>query len=272
MLELLRPVFENDKIAKIGHNLKFDIQVLGVYGLEVRGTLFDTMIAHYLLEPDMRHKMDYLSEIYLGYKPEPIENLIGDKGKAQKTMRSVPIEKLKEYAVEDADITYRLKDILLDKLKEQNLFDLAVNLEMPLITVLSDMERCGVALDKENLKVYAVKLREDILRLEKEIHSMAGMEFNIASPKQLGDILFLRLKLDDKAKKTKTKQFSTNEETLVRLADKHPIINKVLEYRGYKKLLSTYVDALPELISPKTGRIHTSYNQAVAATGRLELQ
>ena len=269
LLEHFRPVFEDEKIAKTGHNLKFDIQVLGVYGLKVEGALFDTMIAHYLLEPDMRHKMDYLSEIYLGYKPEPIENLIGDRGKAQKTMRSVPLDKLKEYAVEDADITYRLKKVLLEKLKEQNLLDLALNLEMPLISVLSEMERYGVAIDKESLKAYSFKLREDILKLEKEIYSLAGFEFNISSPKQLGDILFLRLKLDDKAKKTKTSQFSTNEETLVRLANKHPIINKVLEYRGYKKLLTTYVDALPELISPKTGRIHTSYNQAVAATGRL---
>ncbi|MDX2413594.1 MAG: DNA polymerase I [Bacteroidales bacterium] len=269
LLEMLRPVFENEKIVKIGHNLKFDEQVLKSYGLEVKGSFFDTMLAHYLLEPDMRHKMDYLSETYLEYKPEPIENLIGEKGKNQRTMRNVEQDRLKEYAVEDADITYRLKEIFEKKLQEQDLHKLAAEIEMPLIRVLGDMERTGVALDEQSLKDYAVKLREDILGLEKEIHILAGIDFNISSPKQLGDILFLRLKLDDKAKKTKTKQFSTNEETLVRLADKHPIINLVLEFRGLKKLLSTYVETLPELINRKTGRIHTSYNQAVAATGRL---
>ncbi len=269
LLEILRPVFENENIVKVGHNLKFDIQVLKTYGIDVKGNFFDTMLAHYLLEPDMRHKMDYLSETYLEYKPEPIENLIGEKGKNQRTMRSVPQDQIKEYAVEDADITFRLKGVFEEKLAEANLTELAFNIEMPLLKVLGDMERAGVALDEKSLKNYAVILREDILKLEGEIHSLAGQEFNIASPKQLGDILFLRLKLDDKAKKTKTKQFSTNEETLVRLADKHPIINKVLEYRGFKKLLSTYVETLPELINPTTGRIHTSYNQAVAATGRL---
>ena len=268
-LELLRPLFENESVTKIGHNLKFDIQVLGTYGVEVKGKKIDTMIAHYLLEPDMRHKMDYLAETYLNYKPEPIENLIGEKGKSKRTMRDVPVEKLTEYAVEDADITYRLKQVFEVMLRDERLDSLADKIEMPLITVLSDMERYGVAINEQSLKDYAGKLRENIIELEKEIYNLAGTEFNISSPKQLGDILFIRLRLDDKAKKTKTRQFSTGEEVLVRLADKHPIINKVLEYRGFKKLLSTYVETLPELIRKKTGRIHTSYNQAVAATGRL---
>ncbi len=268
-LEILKPVFENESVLKIGHNLKFDMQVLENYGVEVKGKKFDTMIAHYLLEPDMRHKMDYLAETFLNYKPEPIENLIGEKGKSQRTMRGVPVEKLTEYAVEDADITYRLKQVFEVMLHDEQLDKLAENIEMPLISVLGDMERYGVALNEQSLKDYAGKLREDIIILEKDIYNMAGTEFNISSPKQLGDILFIRLRLDDKAKRTKTRQFSTGEEVLVRLADRHPIINKVLEYRGYKKLLTTYVEALPELINKKTGRIHTSYNQAITATGRL---
>ncbi len=269
ILDVLRPVFENETICKIGHNLKFDIQVLGSYGVEVKGRLFDTMLAHYLLEPDMRHKMDYLAQSYLKYKPEPIENLIGEKGKNQRSMRNVPLEKLLEYAVEDADITYQLKVVFEEELRKQELITLSDEIEMPLIRVLGEMERFGIKLDELSLKDFAVELRSDIIELEKEIFSLAGTEFNISSPRQLGDILFLKLKLDDKAKKTKTKQFSTNEETLVRLADRHPVINKVLEYRGLKKLLSTYVESLPQLIDPVSGRIHTSYNQAVASTGRL---
>ncbi len=266
---LFEPVFSNQHIAKVGHNLKFDIQVLGNYGIEVKGTLFDTMIAHYLLEPDMRHKMDTLSEIYLKYRPVPIEDLIGDKGKNQRTMRTASLDKLTEYAVEDADITYQLKELFKKDIEKGDLSDLAYDIEMPLIPVLADMERTGVLLDDRALREYAGTLREEIIGLEKEIYGLAGTEFNISSPKQLGDILFLRLKLDDKVRKTRTKQFSTGEEVLQRLADRHPIINKVLEYRGLRKLLSTYVEALPLLVNPKTGRIHTSYNQAVAATGRL---
>ncbi len=269
ILNILKPVFEDERIAKTGHNLKFDIQVLGSYGIEVMGRLFDTMLAHYLLEPDMRHKMDYLSESYLNYKPEPIENLIGEKGKNQRSMRSVPIDKLLEYAVEDADITFQLKQLFEEELNKHDLITLADEIEMPLVKVLADMERYGIKLDELSLKDYAVELRSDIIELEKEIYSLAGAEFNISSPRQLGDILFLKLKLDDKAKLTRTKQFSTNEETLVRLSDKHPIINKVLEFRGLKKLLSTYVESLPQLIDPISRRIHTSYNQAVASTGRL---
>jgi DNA polymerase-1 len=269
ILELVRPIFENPEIRKIGQNIKFDIQVLANYGVEVQGALFDTMIAHYLLEPDMRHNMNLLSESYLGYSPVHIESLIGEKGNNQKNMRSVPVDKLMEYAVEDADVTYQLKNVFEPRIKMEGLDPLATNIEMPLIRVLATMERNGVKLDLEDLKSITINLREDIISLEKEIYTLAGTEFNISSPKQLGDILFIRLKLDDKAKVTKTKQFVTNEEILQRLTNKHPIIEKVLEYRGLKKLLSTYVETLPLLVEKKTGRIHTSYNQAVAATGRL---
>jgi DNA polymerase-1 len=269
LLDILRPVFENTDILKIGQNLKFDIQVLANYSIEVRGPFFDTMIAHYLLEPDMRHNMNLLSETYLSYNPVHIESLIGEKGNNQKNMRSVPVEKLKEYAVEDADVTLQLMKIFEPRIKTEGLGDLAENIEMPLIKVLASMERFGVKLNQEDLRTITGNLREDIILLEKEIYSMAGTEFNISSPKQLGDILFIRLKLDDNARVTKTRQFITNEEILQRLTNKHPIVDKVLEYRGLKKLLSTYVEALPLLVDIKTGRIHTSYNQAVASTGRL---
>jgi DNA polymerase-1 len=269
ILEIVRPIFENPEIRKIGQNMKFDIQVLSNYGIEVKGALFDTMIAHYLLEPDMRHNMNLLSESYLGYSPVHIESLIGEKGNNQKNMRSVAVDKLMEYAVEDADVTYQLKNVFEPRIKSEGLEPLATGIEMPLIRVLATMERNGVKLDLEDLKAITINLREDIITLEKEIYTLSGTEFNISSPKQLGDILFIRLKLDDKAKVTKTKQFVTNEEILQRLTNKHPIIEKVLEYRGLKKLLSTYVEALPLLVEKKTGRIHTSYNQAVAATGRL---
>jgi DNA polymerase-1 len=269
LLEIIRPLLENPDILKIGQNLKFDIQVLANYGIEVKGPFFDTMIAHYLLEPDMRHNMNLLSEVYLSYSPVHIESLIGEKGHSQKNMRAVPVEKLKEYAVEDADVTLQLKSFFEPRIKKEGLSDVASRIEMPLIRVLAEMERNGVILNKEVLKEITADLRGDIITLEKEIYKLAGTEFNISSPKQLGDILFVRLKLDDKARITKTKQFVTNEEILQRLTSKHPIVNKVLEYRGLKKLLSTYVEALPELIDRKTGRIHTSFNQAVAATGRL---
>jgi len=268
-LKILKPVFEAPGIRKIGQNIKFDIQVLANYGIEVKGSLFDTMIAHYLLEPDMRHNMNLLSETYLSYSPVHIESLIGEKGVNQKNMRSVPVEQIKEYAVEDADVTFQLKEVFQPRLRSEGLSDLADEIEMPLIKVLADMERAGVRLNQEDLKAISTGLREDIISLETEIFTLAGTEFNISSPKQLGDILFIRLKLDDKARVTKTKQFNTSEEILQRLAGRHPIINKVLEYRGLKKLLSTYVEALPQLVDKKTGRIHTSYNQAVASTGRL---
>jgi len=269
MLEIIRPLLESRKILKIGQNIKFDIQVLGNYGIEVSGPLFDTMIAHYLLEPDMRHNMNLLSEIYLSYSPVHIESLIGEKGQSQKNMRSVPAKQLTEYAVEDADVTFQLKNIFEPRLKDEGLSELASGIEMPLIDVLADMERKGVIINGKELNAIAETLRDDIISLEKEIFSLAGTEFNISSPKQLGDILFIRLKLDDKARVTKTKQFVTSEEILQRLTHKHPIVEKVLEYRGLRKLLSTYVEALPRLVDNKTGRIHTSFNQAVAATGRL---
>ena len=213
--------------------------------------------------------MNLLSETYLSYNPVHIESLIGEKGNNQKNMRSVPVEELKEYAVEDADVTFQLKNIFDPRIKTEGLGDLASDIEMPLISVLAAMERYGVKLNQDDLKAITINLREDIISLEKEIYSLAGTEFNISSPKQLGDILFIRLKLDDNARVTKTRQFITNEEILQRLTNKHPIVDKVLEYRGLRKLLSTYVEALPLLIDKKTGRIHTSYNQAVAATGRL---
>jgi DNA polymerase I len=269
ILEIVRPIFENPDIRKIGQNMKFDIQVLANYGVEIKGALFDTMIAHYLLEPDMRHNMNLLSESYLGYSPVHIESLIGEKGNNQKNMRSVAVDKLMEYAVEDADVTYQLKNVFEPRIKSEGLDPVARDIEMPLIRVLATMERNGVKLDLEDLKAITINLRDDIISLEKEIYILAGTEFNISSPKQLGDILFIRLKLDDKAKVTKTKQFVTNEEILQRLTNRHPIIEKVLEYRGLKKLLSTYVEALPLLVDKKSGRIHTSYNQAVASTGRL---
>jgi DNA polymerase-1 len=227
------------------------------------------MIAHYLLEPDMRHNMNLLSETYLSYSPVHIETLIGEKGESQKNMRSVDPEKLKEYAVEDADVTFQLKTVFEPKIKAEGLSNLSTEIEMPLIPVLAQMERNGVILDTNELKAITASLRDDIIALEKDIYTLAGTEFNISSPKQLGNILFVRLKLDDKARVTRTKQFVTNEEILQRLTHKHPIVDKVLEYRGLKKLLTTYVEALPQLIDKKTGRIHTSFNQAIAATGRL---
>jgi len=269
LLAPLRPVFENEKIRKTGQNLKFDIQVLSGYGISVRGPLFDTMVAHYLLEPDMRHNMDLLSSQYLGYEPVHIEELIGERGPRQKTMGEVDRERVKEYSVEDTDVTWQLMKLFEPMLRKKELDRLAMEIEMPLIRVLAAMERSGVLLDESVLKSYAVTLREAIIRLEQEIYTLAGHEFNISSPKQLGDLLFVRLRLDDNARLTKTKQYRTDEEVLQRLSGRHPIIEKVLEYRGLKKLLSTYVEALPQLVDPVTGRIHTTYNQAVASTGRL---
>ncbi len=269
LLKPFREVFENEKIRKIGQNLKYDIQVLSGYGISVRGPLFDTMLAHYLLEPDMRHNMDMLALKYLNYNTIHIEELIGERGPRQKTMRDVDKVRIREYAVEDADITWQLKEKFEPILRKEGLEKLASEIEMPLIRVLAGMERNGVLIDETVLKNYAVTLRETIIRLEKEIYELAGQEFNISSPKQLGDILFLRLHLDDNARLTKTKQYRTDEEVLQRLTSRHPVVGKVLEYRGLKKLLSTYVELLPELIDRKTGRIHTTYNQAVASTGRL---
>jgi len=269
LLTIIRPLLEAPGILKTGQNLKFDIQVLANYGVEVKGPLFDTMIAHYLLEPDMRHNMNLLAETYLSYSPVHIESLIGEKGASQKNMRSVDPEILKEYAVEDADVTFQLKNIFEPRIRAEGLEKLLSEIEMPLIPVLAGIERNGVILDKHELDSITATLRDDIISLEKEIYDLAGTEFNISSPRQLGDILFLRLKIDENARMTKTRQFVTNEEILQRLSHKHPIVDKVLEYRGLKKLLTTYVEALPQLINKRTGRIHTSFNQAVAATGRL---
>lgn len=272
VLEEFKPLFENPKIGKIGQNIKYDISMLKWYGVEVNGELFDTMLAHYLLEPDHRHGMDYLSEVYLGYKPISFVEVCGSNGKTQITMREAykrNPELVKDYAAEDADITWQLKEIMAKGLAEKELTKLAEEIEMPLVPVLADMEKTGVKLNGEALKLFAEDLTETIFATEKEIIKMAGQDFNVSSPKQLGEVLFDRMKLDDKAKKTKTGQYSTNEETLARIQDKHPIIARILEYRGQKKLLSTYVEALPLLINKKTGKIHTSYNQAVASTGRL---
>jgi DNA polymerase-1 len=262
-------VLENPKIEKVGQNLKFDMAILKWYDIHVQGPIFDTMIAHYLLHPDMRHNMDYLAETYLNYKPVPIENLIGKKGKKQLSMRDVDIQLIKEYAAEDADITLQLKDIFSPQLKSTETLDLFEKIEMPLVPVLASMEAEGVKLDIKALNNYSAELEAYIVDIEKTIFELAGTEFNIASPKQMGEILFDKLKIDDKPKKTKTGQYSTGEDILLRLSNKHPIIDQILEYRSLTKLKSTYVDALPLLINPRDQRIHTSYNQAVAATGRL---
>ena len=269
IIQEFKLVFANDKILKIGQNMKFDILFLSRYGLEIKGDYFDTMVAHYLIQPELRHNLDYLSEIYLGYKKVATEELIGKRGKKQLTMRQVDLEQIKEYAGEDADITFQLKALLDAELKKFNVEKLFREVEMPLLKVLVQMEQAGLKIDPKVLDDYAVSLREQIIELETSIIELAGEHFNISSPKQLGYILFEKLMLDPKAKKTKTKQYSTGEEILVNLVDKHPIINKILEHRGLKKLLSTYVEALPKLINPKTGKLHTSFNQTIAATGRL---
>lgn len=269
VLDEFKPLFENKKIRKIGQNIKYDILVLKNYDIKVQGEIFDSMIAHYLLQPELRHNLNYLSEQYLGYKPVEIETLIGKKGAKQGSMRNVPLDKLKDYAAEDADLTYQLKELFEKELEKTGLSNLAETIEMPLIPVLAEMESNGVKINTNALNDYAKKLNKELIKIEEKIIDQAGVSFNISSPKQLGEILFDKLKLDPNAKKTKSKQYSTSEETLVKLADKHPIVNDVLEFRSLKKLLSTYIEALPKLINQKTGKIHTSFNQAIAATGRL---
>ena len=268
-LELFRPHFERPDATWIGHNLKFDLQILANYGIKLVGTLRDTMLAHYLLEPDQRHGMDALAQNYLGYTPITIDSLIGAKGKNQKSMRDVPAAEVAEYAAEDADVTWRLHEAFTPKLVEAGLESVLHDLESPLVPVLAGMERAGMAIDLEGLARYSVELGEDSARLEAEVRELAGVDFNLGSPKQLGEVLFDRLKLDPKAKKTKTGQYATGEEVLENFRKAHPIVDKLLEWRQVGKLKSTYVDALPELVSPRTGRIHTTFNQAVAATGRL---
>lgn len=265
----LAPALQHPEIEKVGQNIKFDILALRKYGVRVKGPLFDTMLAHYLLNPELRHGMDYLAETYLKYKTVPIEDLIGPKGKKQASMRTVPIEQIKEYAAEDADVTLRLKHYFAPLLKQEGLESLFFEMEMPLIYVLAEMEATGVKLDTNALKQSSEVLSQQLSALEESIYDLAGQSFNINSTKQVGEILFDKLKLDEKAKKTKTGGYSTSEEVLEKIRGKHPIVDKLLEYRGIKKLLSTYIDALPALIHPETGKIHTSFNQAVTATGRL---
>ncbi|WP_445748502.1 DNA polymerase I [Polaribacter sp.] len=269
ILEEFRGFFESENIEKIGHNLKYDLKVLSNYNMVVKGPLFDTMIAHYLINPDMRHNMDVLAETYLNYQPVSITELIGKKGKNQLSMREIDIKEQTEYAVEDADVTLQLKNHFTKELETGNVTKLFNEVELPLVSVLTSMEIEGININIEYLKELSVKLTEDIDRLEKAIYTQAGEEFNIASPKQLGVVLFENLKLIDKPKKTKTGQYATGEDILSYLAKDHQIIRDIQDYRQYKKLQSTYVDALPNEINPKTGRIHTEYAQAVAATGRL---
>ncbi len=265
----LRPIFENEKSLKVGQNIKYDMLILQNYGVEVKGKLFDTMVAHYVLQPELRHGMDYLAEIYLNYDTVKIEELIGAKGKNQGNMRDLSPEQVYKYACEDADVTLKLKNILEKELKKNGMEDLFYNVEMPLIPVLVNIESNGMRIDTESLKQTSKDFTIRMNEIEKEIYSLVGMEFNISSPKQVGEVLFEKLQVVEKAKKTKTGQYSTSEEVLQSLRNRHPVVEKILEYRGLKKLLSTYIDSLPLLINPKTERIHTSFNQTVTATGRL---
>jgi DNA polymerase-1 len=269
IVDEFRPVLENENIAKVGQNIKYDILVLKWYGVNIKGTLFDTMIAHYLIDPDTRHGMDLLAQNYLNYNPISITTLIGAKGKNQGTMRDVPVEKVVDYAAEDADVTLQLADIFRPMLKELNAEELAREIENPLIYVLADIEKEGVRIDVDTLNKYSKELETDIARLEQSVFGKCGVTFNLSSPKQLGEVLFDRLELDPKAKKTKTGQYQTGEDVLSRLANKSDVVQDILDYRQLCKLKSTYVDALPLLVNPKSGRVHTSFNQAVAATGRL---
>ena len=268
IVEEFRPFYECPDILKVGQNIKYDLQVLRNYGIRLAGPMADTMIAHYLLHPEMRHGMDYLAEAYLRYRTIPITDLIGS-GKQQKSMADLSPEEIRVYACEDADITLRLHHLFLPQLKEQNLLPLFEDLEMPLVAVLAEMERNGVCLDTAALHETSGKFTRLMEDLEKEIHALAGMEFNIASPKQVGEVLFDRLQITSKPKKTKTGQYVTSEDVLESLRSKHPIVEKILEHRGVKKLLGTYVDALPQLINPHTGHIHTNFNQTITTTGRL---
>ncbi|MDR0825449.1 MAG: DNA polymerase I [Prevotella sp.] len=269
LVDRFLPFFENDKILKIGQNIKYDIVVLKKYGVNVQGKLFDTMIAHYLINPELRHNMDYMAETYLKYKTIHIDELIGARGKNQMNMCDLQPAQVCDYACEDADVTLKLKAILEKAIEKQNVSNLLYDIELPLIYVLADMEYAGTRLDTAALGEYSKVLTRELLNIESEIHQLAKADFNINSAKQVGEILFDKLKIVDKPKKTKTGQYVTGEETLESMKDAHPIVGKILEYRGLKKLLSTYIDALPLLINPKDGKIHTSYNQTVTATGRL---
>ena len=264
-----KEVFENKQSLKVGQNIKYDMLVLSNYGIHLQGPMFDTMIAHYVLQPELRHNMDYLAEIYLNYQTIHIEELIGSKGKNQGNMRDLPPEAIYKYACEDADVTLKLYHILKKELEEHQVSSLFYDIEMPLVPVLAYMERNGVRINTETLKESSLHFTSRMKEIEKEVHQLAGMDFNIASPKQLGEVLFDKLKIVTKAKKTKTGQYVTSEEVLESLRGKHEIVGKILEHRGLKKLLGTYIDALPLLVNPKTGKIHTSFNQTVTATGRL---
>ena len=269
IVQIFKPLYESDKIMKIGQNIKYDYEVLTQYGVTLQGKMFDTMIAHYLIQPELHHNMDYMAETLLGYQTIHIEELLGPKGKKQKNMRDLSPTDIYEYAAEDADITLRLKNVLEPRLKELGVEELFWNIEMPLVRVLADMELNGVCLDTEALQDTSKIFTERMKQYEQEIYKEAGEEFNISSPKQVGDILFGKLQIMDKPKKTKTGQYVTSEEVLQSLESKSPIVRNILNYRGMKKLLSTYIDALPKLINPRTGHIHTSFNQALTATGRL---
>lgn len=268
-IEDFKAVLENPEIEKIAQNIKYDMLVLKKYNVNVQGHLFDTMIAHYLIQPDMKHNMDILAETYLNYSPVSIETLIGKKGKNQLSMRDVPVEKVKDYAAEDADITLQLKEIFAPQLETDNLKKLYEEIEIPLVPVLADMENEGINLDIDALENLSKQLHDDLIKTQDEIHELAGTNFNIASPKQLGEILFDQLKIVEKPKKTKTGQYATSEDVLSTLVPKHPIVGKILDFRELQKLKSTYVDPLPTLVNKSTGRLHTTYNQVVAATGRL---
>ena len=269
IVNIFKPLYENPQILKIGQNIKYDLEVLANYGIELKGELWDTMIAHYLIQPELHHNMDYMAEVYLNYQTIHIDELIGPKGKNQKSMRDLSPTQVYEYAAEDADITLRLKNVLEPKLKDAGVVDLFYQIEMPLVRVLAEMEMNGVLIDTDSLKETSELFTMRLTELEHRIYELAGEEFNIASPKQVGDILFGKLQIIEKPKKTKTGQYVTNEETLQSLRSKHEIVEKILEHRGLKKLVGTYVDALPKLINPRTGHIHTSFNQTITATGRL---
>lgn len=269
IVDEFKPVLENENIVKIGQNIKYDMLILKWYGVSIKGKLFDTMLAHYLIDPDTRHNMDVLSENYLNYSPISITALIGAKGKGQGNMRDVPVEQVVDYAAEDSDVTLQLANVFMPMLKELNAEKLATEVENPLIYVLADMEKEGVRIDMDTLINYSKELELDIRRFEQNVYDKCGHKFNLASPKQLGEVLFDKLQLDPKAKKTKTGQYQTGEDVLLALAHKSDIVQDILDFRQLQKLKSTYVDALPLLVNPRTGRVHTSYNQAVAATGRL---
>ena len=269
IVDIFKKVYESPTILKVGQNLKYDLEVLANYGVQLAGPMWDTMLAHYLLQPELRHNMDYMAETLLGYQTIHIDELIGPRGKGQRSMRDLSPTEVYKYACEDADITLRLKNVLEPKMKEAGVESLFYDIEMPLMPVLAEMEMNGVCLDTEALSETSKLFTERMLQLERHIYELAGEEFNISSPKQVGDILFGKMKIVDKPKKTKTGQYVTSEEVLMQLRSKSPIIAEILDYRGLKKLLGTYVDALPKLINPRTGHIHTSFNQAVTATGRL---